>query len=273
MDILTKCGQCVDLCVKKNQWGNATVKSFSFYECVMPSFGELDVYRIETLLDSFVKLAKEVADNRGLKLGQGSINRNRGEWFELLLFNAMWNKLKQFNEQHRCSLKLVKLPSSIEGHRFWDLFSKSICKDLKNLKLFLANPDFLIIDDGLPQSHSSSVIESFRNGHKKYFGKLNIANVVSIFSVKTTTRPDRRYICVHEAEVIRAMFLRHNSFTPYVVLGLDLTEKDKIVLNSPSVLEIINPVYEDELIPLISATRDMIKLADASMRARGSITF
>lgn len=265
MDIPAKCSQCLDQCVKRNKRsGNATIKSFSFYECVMPSFGKLDNYKIEGLLDSFVELAKEVARNKGLKLGQGSINRNRGEWFELLLFRAMWNELQEFNAKYESTLKVVRLPSSTKRHRFWDLFKKDVSGDLKNLKVFIANPDFVVIDYGIPQPPHTSLIESFKSGHKKYFGKLHIANIVSIFSAKTTTRPDRRYICVHEAEVIRALFLRHNSFAPYVVLGLDLTEADKMVLNSPSVLEIIDPSYKDKLIPLISSIRDMVKLADAS---------
>lgn len=265
MDVLAKCRQCLNPCVQRNRWGNATVKTFSFFECVMPSFGGLNDYRIEDLLDSIVKLAKDVARNKiGLEIRQGSINRNRGEWFELLLFNAMWNEIQDFNSKHDISLQVIRLPSSRKGRRFWNLFIEDISRDLENLKIFIANPDFIVVDYEPLHIPSKSLLESFKNDYQRYFGKLQIDNLVGILSAKTTTRPDRRYICVHEAEVIRAMFLRHNSFAPYIVLGLDLTDADKIVLKSPSALEIIDPTYRDELIPLISSIRDIVTLADAS---------
>lgn len=268
------CDSCRDPCISRvPHQVNARLKPRQFFICRFPSIRENITPETELagILQMLVDEAVATASLLGLSLGQGSINRNRGEIYEMLLYLYAWESVNTFNATNGTNYFLVKLPSSTPSNRFVQFFTTRTRECFRNVPIYLPNPDLLAIHPSfdvsdnppLDTNNTESTVQSFVDGYRHFRGRIEPEDVVAVVSIKTTTRPDRRYQCIYEAHVIDSIFQRVDTYVPYFVFGLSLTQADKEVMQSPPVQCISCPDCND-FRPIIDKDYDITRIGNCS---------
>lgn len=217
----------------------------AFFQCIYPSIyesypDEIVSAATDQIVDFCMECSKGIFGKTPTK--SGSLNNSKGEWFELLFLDQ---SLIELTNPCYSDYDMFKIPSAIEGHKYWDLFPEPVCRRIESLNLHLSNPDFILTK--LPDSLKSKKYTPAKGRMKSlldryedtsFFGEMDPSKIVCNFSVKTHTRPDRRYQHLHEGNVLKAIASRVGSPLPYVVVTTETKEKDEVIFKSSSIASI-----------------------------------
>jgi len=275
------CTKCTSRCVSKpkGQKGGR-LSPFELLACELPAMlrSISNDSKFADMLERLVGKAQKAASASGTKLEQGSINNNRGELNEVLVYLFGLAHINEVNHGKKTTFVPIKMPSSTEGRRFGSIFQKPSQKALEGVPIRFPNPDLLVVSSpaitssrpsqllfqnvtGLKKRNLQVIIGDFREGYMAIMGKIRPSDVAAVISMKTTTRPDRRYICLYESESIKSVFSRLGKKVRYFVFGLKLTKQDKKVLEAPPVACIADPGCTS-FVPRIDGVFDIRTVGD-----------
>lgn len=212
-----------------------SLKLFNYFEDKL----DRSLYVLD-ILEAFASIAKKSAiKNFNREPHTGSLNNSRGRWFELIFFREFCRNLEIHNEKEMSKLKIFKLPSATKNKKIYDIFIEEQKKELVKINPSTSNPDFIIVKCMKnPKSKTyKSTVDAYQD--LSYFGKIDMRDLVSIISIKTSARPDRRYQQVYEANLIRALFERLKFSLNFICVTLHENEKNNEVYNSPSIISIL----------------------------------
>ena len=221
---------------------------------------------IEEVLGSLEGQVRAAADARfGSGVGNrlsGGLRNARGEWLENILGLAFWNSAAQASGGRTA---IVKLPNANQLS-FRDLFEprsreyleqlfESLASD--DIAMEMSNPDFICVTS-LPDeltsyfsdelTMSSDTVDKLSIAYQSLVGKCDVNEMPFVVTVKTSTRPDRRYQMVHEANVVKTLmahlagrFWNRNLQTKfYVMVAGRVTESDRRVLRNPATYSLVH---------------------------------
>lgn len=214
---------------------------------------------ISTLLDSVERQVRSAADARfgagnGSRLG-GGINNARGEWLEDALKVIFWNAAVEHSDGNAV---IVKLPNAAQL-QFRDLYeprAKGYLDELfqslkdRGMDMQMSNPDFICVtgledsDDTAaePITVSEQSMQMLDSAYENLVGQCNADAIPFVITVKTSTRPDRRYQIVHEANVVKSLvahlggrFWNRDLYTAfYAMIASRVSPADRNALRNPA---------------------------------------
>ena len=211
----------------------------------MPAgFGGLMRFEEEYEILDVTQALQEIAQassrlNFKKECSMGAINNCLGRWFELVFFKEIMQALDDYNKGVEDKFEICKLPSASKEKKFINLFIEEQRSQLKTLNPSTSNPDFILLN-GLTQDiypPDLTIIEKYQ--YNDYYGTLNMSNLFSVISIKTSARPDRRYQQVYEANLIKALFKRFDFKTRFFVITLYENEANNSVYASASIESIL----------------------------------
>jgi len=197
-------------------------------------------HKILDVLNGLSYVASNSAENNHKKRPHtGSLNNCMGRWFELIFFKEFNDLLKNHALAKGDISEILKLPSANKNHKFCDLFVAHERHELFKIKPSTSNPDFIILKNSSQPIYPKglSLMEKYR--YYGYFGKLQMNDIDTIISIKTSARPDRRYQQVYEANLIKAIFERFNLSVKFIAITLHENKKNEEVYYSTSIISII----------------------------------
>ena len=131
----------------------------------------------------------------------GSLNNCRGRWFEMTTFSAFYEATHEIGK----GAFVFKAPSARFGTSdYLSLFNASDVKDLRKKNLFCSNPDF-VVGTCTKIEQRLDFKDAWSRGWSELRPRLALGDVKVLLSIKTSTRPDRRYQMVHEANTIKTI--------------------------------------------------------------------
>jgi hypothetical protein len=230
-------------------------RSYNLLDAVYPYiekvYGNYPVMEIINLL----KEAAQMGGKRkyGMSPTEDSLNNCGGRWYEILFLDQAVSALNKIYERYNRKFQIFKLPSAQGSMVFHNIFKNPFREEISQLGLQTSNPDFIITEvNRLRNYYETTDWESSRGKariknlltlfrERGYYGQLGIDEIKVILSVKTSTRPDRRYQHMHEANILKAIFRRFNRECSYVVIATEVKEKDREIFLSPSIMSIVDP--------------------------------
>ena len=212
-----------------------------------------------TLLSSVEQQVRSAADARfGIGSGSGltgGINNSRGEWLEDALKVIFWNAAVEHSDGNAV---IVKLPNAAQL-QFRDLYeprAKGYLDELfqslkdRGMDMQMSNPDFICVTglaDGKdamtkPITVSEQSMQMLDSAYEKLIGQCNADAIPFVITVKTSTRPDRRYQIVHEANVVKSLvahlggrFWNRDLYTAfYAMIASRVSPADRNALRNPA---------------------------------------
>lgn len=234
------------------------IKSLELFKHFEPHIG--DDYSFSIIIDSLKELAIRSANiNFDKSPADGSINNSRGRWFELLFLSKFKSLLSQSSEAN--NIDIYKLPSASENKPFYKLFIPAQRAELKIMNPSTSNPDFMIAKKTVSQSAftpSPSIVNKYQDS--SFFGNVNMDDVISFISIKTSARPDRRYQQIYEANLVKALFHRFEKQIDFISINMEHTKRNKEIYNSSSIISILEDI--DDFSPAIDQTFVMKESSD-----------
>ena len=214
---------------------------------------------ILTLLSRVEQQVRSAADARfGAGSGSGltgGINNSRGEWLEDALKVIFWNSAVEHSDGNAA---IVKLPNAAQL-QFRDLYeprAKGYLDELfqslkdRGMDMQMSNPDFICVtgledgDDTVaePITVSGQSMQMLDNAYEKLIGQCNADEIPFVITVKTSTRPDRRYQIAHEANVVKSLvahlggrFWNRDLYTAfYAMIASRVSPADRNALRNPA---------------------------------------
>jgi hypothetical protein len=240
--------------------------------------------RYEDLLGKLESLAQGAARKAGFKaITQGSLNNCRGFWFEMMVSATLWNTALRLRAA--TDLVVVRLPSADAGERvnLIAFYSPDIQRKLRVAEIFSSNPDFICASglkwSALPALFSHGVqalsrrdIDTLEGAYRNLLQKCDRRSIRACIAIKTSTRPDRRYQIMHEANFFKALSvqLRKNKRVvgtepTFLVITTVHHEQDEKILRAPSFSSValgkpspaVNEIYT------VETTDQMSKVAES----------
>lgn len=169
-----------------------------------------------------------------------AFNNCNGRWAEYVFAAYVWNALAEINRQNtQYNYVFVKLPMNSSSSNIWtSLLAPTFEEELNRFArdssdpeiassgherflLCSSNPDAIILkypkgNCGTfplsPETDITNLTISVQNNLDSFFTLLRSTvnpydNLIALLSVKTSTRPDRRYQFVHEGDNVKAILL------------------------------------------------------------------
>jgi hypothetical protein len=185
----------------------------------------------------------------------GALNNAAGRWNEFLATSLISEIVLEMNQEIGKTITIFSLPNSqIQKENSDEVSSKFLslfCNDdfatgnpLENLapfkeQIFFPSPDYIIAvleGDEISKSVESLLQKQARDPeslelYNSLKGKLHIAQVKAVVSLKTTNRPDRRYQPLFEAAMIKAMSYAVQQKWQYYMVVSELSPADKTIFN------------------------------------------
>ena len=221
---------------------------------------------IEEILGSLESQVRSAADAKfGPGIGRnmaGGLSNARGEWLENILGLVFWNAAARESGGRTA---IVKLPNANQL-RFHNLFEprsreyleqlfESLAED--EIAMEMSNPDFICVtnlpDELTPYfsselTMSSDTLEKLSSSYRMLAGKCDVDAMPFVLTVKTSTRPDRRYQMVHEANVVKTLMAhlagrfwnRHLQLKFYVMVAGRVSDSDRKVLRNPATYSLVH---------------------------------
>lgn len=227
--------------------GKVAIKSFDLFKHFESSIGEN--YSFSEMLDALSNIARDSAvTNLKMDPTDGSLNNSRGRWFELLLFNEFDRILSKRTDLN--NIGIHRLPSATADRPFCHMFIDHQRNELDKINPSTSNPDFVVVKTTGNQRtlfSSSSIINKFQD--LSFIGNINMDDVISFISIKTSARPDRRYQQIYEANLIKALFYRFDKVINFISINMEHTVRNEEVYSSSSIISILKD--DDEFSPAI----------------------
>jgi len=173
---------------------------------------------------------------------QPSINNCRGQWFELIFFKYFW---KEINKHQGDRLDFLRTPSATNGKKITDLFLPEQNEEIRKLRPATSNPDYLVLSnlEILITDLGNPWYENFKQ--VKFFGKVDLTKVVAFLSIKTSSRPDRKYQLLHEANMVKTICsVPFNHKIKFIVVELESKPQNEEAFESSSILSMLEEKYE-----------------------------
>ena len=212
-----------------------------------------------TLLSSVEQQVRSAADAQfGTGSGSrltGGINNARGEWLEDALKVIFWNSAVEHSNGNSV---IVKLPNAAQL-QFRDLYeprAKGYLDELfqslkdRGMDMQMSNPDFICVtglSDGNdttrePITVSEQSMQMLDSAYENLIGQCSADAIPFVITVKTSTRPDRRYQIVHEANVVKSLvahlggrFWNRDLYTAfYAMIASRVSPADRNALRNPA---------------------------------------
>ncbi|KXA98814.1 hypothetical protein AKJ40_04430 [candidate division MSBL1 archaeon SCGC-AAA259M10] len=238
-----------------NQWGNPGIKT---EEAFFYLKDKIDFDNpISKILEKIEQEIKEISrELLGEEPTGNSLRRSRGDWFELIVFEAVWEAIPPNN-----NFVAIKLPRARVGSGgYLGNFRESEVKDnLIKKNLYCSNPDFMVFKESEENGSGwkdMSLRKIWGDKSKEISGTIKMENVFSIIAAKTNPRPDRRYQHLHEAtttKTIHKLADKPKGGIKYHTVMMKMGEKDKEVYTYPFIYNMIvngsvKPVIDSYLV-------------------------
>jgi hypothetical protein len=286
-----ECKNCpyVMPCVKKEEGEQARITRSTIFDCVYRGLSpEGSIPKIILDLENQVRKA---ADARyGVGTGQsltGGMNNSRGEWLENILKLIFFKEAIEFNGARTVILKLPNA-SQLSFHDLYEERANNYLKELfaslkkRGIEMTMSNPDFVCVTN-LPDNidlstESATVSEKLLRdldiGYQKLLGLCSAKSIPFVLTVKTSTRSDRRYQIVHEANVVKSLvahlagrFWQQDLYTAfYAMISSNVSASDRATFHNPATHTLVqvnwNPVrLVDEVyqIDTVQGVRETVK--------------
>ena len=211
----------------------------------------------------------------------GGLSNARGEWLENILGLVFWNTAAQASLGRTA---IVKLPSA-SRLKFHDLFEprsreyleelfESLARD--DIAMEMSNPDFICVTD-VPDELTSyfsdeltmsyNTVEKLGVAYQMLVGKCHADTIPFVLTVKTSTRPDRRYQMVHEANVVKTLMAhlagrfwnRDLQLKFYVMVAEGVSDSDRRVLRNPATYSLVHVSW-----PPVALIDDVFEIGSVS---------
>ena len=249
-------------CVSQPSGANLRIAPRTVFDCIFS--GSTLSGSISTLLTSVEQQVRSAADARfgagsGSRLS-GGINNARGEWLEYALKVIFWNSAVEHGNGNTV---IVKLPNAAQL-QFRDLYeprAKAYLDELfqslkdRGMDMQMSNPDFICVT-GLPEESelpsdlvgaNEQSMDMLDAAHERLIGKCNADAIPFVITVKTSTRPDRRYQIVHEANVVKSLvahlggrFWNRDLYTAfYAMISSRVSPADRNALRNPATYTLV----------------------------------
>jgi hypothetical protein len=210
----------------------------------------LSIYPIlppSTNIDAVSRVIRQVVCEESRQLfgktpSGGSLNNSAGRWNEFSFIISGHNSISRLRDD----IYIVKLASE-SSIKFWEIYSPeareafdSLLKIYHEENIFLrcSTPDFVLVKKGIlprvPQP-GPSFIEELGGLYKSIEGRCGAEDVKAFISIKNSTRPDRRYQILYEANVTKfASKYIHSPQNPlrYYAVG-EISTEDAQVFKAP----------------------------------------
>lgn len=214
---------------------------------------------ISTLLGSVEHQVRSAADARfGADGGSdlaGGINNARGGWLEDILKVIFWNAAVEHSD---CDALIVKLPnaSQLQFRELYEPRAKGYLDELfqslkdRGMDMQMSNPDFICVVglannvDATPGQVTASEqsMQMLDNAYEKLIDRCDADAIPFVVTVKTSTRPGRRYQIVHEANVVKSLvahlggrFWKRDLYTAfYAMIASRVSPADRNALRNPA---------------------------------------
>lgn len=207
---------------------------------------------------------KAKIETDGRPPAQGSLNNCRGQWFELIFYKYFWEEIKITKGK---GIDFLRMPSATKGKKITKLFLPEQNKKIRELRPATSNPDYLALadlDDLLTDTEKRTWYENFN--HVEFFGKVDLTKVKAIVSIKTSSRPDRRYQLLHEANMMKTLCsVSYNHKIQFVVVELESKKANEEAFGSSSILSMLeNKHIGTELSKTVDHSITVNKISDVS---------
>ena len=203
-------------------------KDMSFLEC----------------LDALSNLAKIAAiQTYGAAPHPGSLNNCRGQWFELIFYKFFWEVIKKRGGE---DIDFLRMPSATNNMKITNLFLPEQNDEVRKIRPATSNPDYLVLanlDNLLTDLKHRTWYENFQN--VDFFGKVDLTKISAFLSIKTTSRPDRKYQLLHEANMVKAICsVSYNHNIKFVAVDLESKKANKEAFQSSSILSMVENKHQ-----------------------------
>ena len=194
-------------------------------------------------LDALCIIAKKAGEQTYDKPpSQESLNNCRGQWFELIFFKYFWEEIKEHKGEGR---DFLRMPSASGKKKITDLFLPEQNEEVRKLRPATSNPDYLVLsnlDYLLTDLEEKTWYENFTEDD--FFGKVDLEKIHAILSIKTSSRPDRRYQLLHEANMMKTICsVTYDHNIKFVVIELESKKANVEAFQSSSILSMVGNKY------------------------------
>ena len=243
---------------KKSVTVNARALFLAFEEFISEEMSFLEC------LDALSDVAKTAGiETYGSPPSQGSLNNCRGQWFELIFFKYFWDELRKHEGDGR---DFLRMPSATKKKKITDLFLPEQNKEIRKLRPATSNPDYLVLAnlDDLITDLENPWYENFQQ--VDFFGRVDLTKITAILSIKTESRPDRKYQLLHEANMAKTICsVSYNHNIKFVAVDLVSKKAKEEAFESSSILSMVeNKHLGTELSKTIDYSITLNKISDVS---------
>jgi hypothetical protein len=205
------CSRCSSKsCIHKDD-GSISVRSIEIFKEYLAFYrGKLPEDRnVISIVEDCTSIAVNASRNKyGVNPTKDSLKNCRGRWFELVFCSVIAELRDDLIKTRRV---LVPLPvARLETMEWWHLLNVEERKRVSGLKTFSSNPDMVCVE--VHENLLGQVVETIDpiqlwsgKTWNRLEGKLSLANVKAFASLKTSMRPDRRYLSLFEAVTVKAV--------------------------------------------------------------------
>ena len=198
-------------------------EDYSFFEC----------------LDALSEIAKTAAiQTYDVPPHPGSINNCRGQWFELIFYKFFWEEIKKHRGK---GIDFLRMPSATKNMKITDLFLPEQNEKVRKLRPATSNPDYLVLtnlEDLLTDLKNRTWYENFQD--VDFFGRVDLKKITAFLSIKTTSRPDRKYQLLHEANMVKTICsASYNHNIKFVVVELESKKANQEAFQSSSIMSMV----------------------------------
>lgn len=249
--------------IEMHPGGTCAVKVAEAFCLAFPSIPGAS--RLDDALIAIQRVVEAEARTFGCTINSNAFNNARGAWFEMLLYTHFYNLSIQSQRYF-----IFRIPN-VNQFAFTHFFNDEVRERLGELEqhlrnqmitLKMSNPDFLCVDLNTVSPTVKSEILSLQsvsnfdvqkladieNVYLKFAGACNFDSIRFAISVKTSTRPDRRYQFIHEGNIIKALtahlqtrFWRTDfGIKFYALTNNEPTVADREVLKTAAISSITN---------------------------------
>lgn len=240
-------------CLRDNVWkddAGTHLRRYGILSCV---YGDsLPEGEYPEIFGELERLAQNTARRAGFaEITLGSLNNNRGSWFEMMAAASLWNASLALRRS--TDLVTVHLPSATQGGvRLPSFLTNDVRNQIRGAEIFSSNTDFLCARDlewdRLPEvfnrqitSLSERNIQTLLHAHERLLARCGRGSIASMVALKTSTRPDRRYQIMHEANLLKAIAIQLNRVNQdqeenpsFIVITTEPHDADERILRAPS---------------------------------------
>jgi len=230
------CSVCSDIrCVTK-QGRNIRINSIVIFTEYLNSLNNRipESKKVTAIIDELAKVAINASITKyGKNPTKDSLKNCRGRWLELVFSTAVTTLS---DELWKSRVIIFPLPvARLGATEWWQLLNERERTMIMQLQVHSSNPDMIVIKvpQGLEQKivRTKDPVELWSGATwKQLKGRISIRDVISFGSLKTSLRPDRRYLSLFEAITLKAIASFFRTKIKYFVICPRFSSADRKIL-------------------------------------------